>query len=117
MPLSKQAIGLLALQAMRVVDGDATPDTNDTAVIEQAYDNIYAMLNQRHLVSWAINGLVPDELVDPVVSLVAASRITLFTVPIDVVQSITIQASSAVETITEMVSLDYVPTSVQADYY
>ena len=59
MPASKTQIGLLALQIMKVVDGDATPEANDTSIIESAYDSVYAMLNERHLVSWTITDDFP----------------------------------------------------------
>ncbi|MEE8208711.1 MAG: hypothetical protein V3T88_07170 [Nitrosomonadaceae bacterium] len=112
MPATKTQIGLLALQSMKVVDGDATPDTNDTTVIEAAYDTVYAMLNARHLVSWAITGSVPDKFINPVVALTAASRMTLFTVPQDVQVIIAAQAGAAVQTMSEMQALDYVPVPI-----
>lgn len=117
MPASKAEIGLLALQGMKVVDGDATPETNDTNVIEAAYDSVYAKLNAKHLVSWAINGNVPDEFINPVTALVAASRITFFNPPIDVKELILAAASEAVEEISEMQALDYVPVSIPSVAY
>ena len=117
MPASKADIGLLALQSMKVVEGDATPETNDTTVIEAAYDSVYAMLNEKHLVSWPSSGNVPDELINPVTMLVAASRLTLFSPPLDVVQMIVTQAASAVEDITEMVVLDYVPDPIPSENF
>jgi len=115
MPASKTAIGLLALQAMKVVDGDASPEANDTTIIEAAYDSVYATLNARHLVSWPISGNVPDEFINPVVALTAASRITLFTPPQDVVSIILSAAASAVEDISEMQALDYVPVEIPSE--
>lgn len=117
MAASKTQIGLLALQSMKVVDGDATPESNDTAIIEAAYDSVYAKLSRRHLVSWALDADVPDEFIDAVVALTAASRITLFTVPADDKQIILAAASEAVEEITEMVALDYVPVSIPSVAY
>jgi hypothetical protein len=112
---SKTAIGLLALQAMRVVEGDATPDSNDTAIIEAAYDQVYATLKTRHLVSWAPSGEVPDECVNPVVYLTAAQRLSLFTVPLDAQQYILSQAATAVGDLTEVLALDYAPVQVPSE--
>ena len=117
MSATKSEIGLLALQALKVVDGDATPETNDTSVIEAAYDGVYARLATRHLVSWPLSGSVPDELIDPVVALVAKSRLTTFSPPQDVAANIRLDASTAFEDITEMLSLDYVPVSTPAVDY
>ena len=112
MPATKAGIGLLALQTLKVAEGNATPEANDTAIIEAAYDNVYAMLNEKHLVSWELTGSVPDQLIDPVMMLTAAARITLFTVPQDVQAIVISSASQAVKTITEMQALDYVSEPV-----
>lgn len=117
MPASKSDIGLLALQSMKVVDGDATPEANDTSVIETAYDGIWAILNTKHLVTWPISGNVPDELINPVVALVAQSRLTFFTPPVDVQATINAAAESAYMDITEAIALDYVPTQTPSESF
>lgn len=115
MPKSKEDLGLLALQTMRVVEGDAAPEINDTSVIEDAYDEVYAMLNELHLVTWGISESIPDEFVNPIKMLTAEARLTMFTVPPDVQAIILSKASTAVMDISEMVALDYVPDPIPSE--
>lgn len=117
MAQTKSQIGLLALQAMHVVEGDATPDANDTSVIEAAYDQVFARLRTRHLVSWGSTGSVPDEAVNPVVALTAQSRLTYFNPPADVINLINLMASTAFEDLTEVLQPDYVSQPTPAEYF
>lgn len=117
MAKTKSEIGVLALQALRVVEGDATPDSNDTTVIEDAYDMVYQRLRTRHLVSWSSTGSVPDECVNPVVSLVAESRIGFFAPPPQAEQDVRIKASMAYDDLTEVLSMDYVSEEVPGEYF
>ena len=116
MSKTKTQVGLQALQAMKAVEGDATPETNDTTVIEDAYDQICAMLYARHLKTWD-DSAVPDEVIIPLVDLMAYSKLSSFTVPPDVQQRITLGASTAVELITEALAMDYVSEPIPADHY
>jgi hypothetical protein len=113
---TKSEIGVLALQALQAVEGDATPDSNDTTVIEAAYDMVYARLRTRHLVSWASTGSVPEECVNPVVSLVAESRISYFQPPPDAAADIRFKASQAFGDLTEVLAMDYVPDEYKGEY-
>jgi len=115
MAKTKAEVGLQCLQSMKVVDGDATPETNDTTIIEEAYDQIKAMLYTRHLVSWE-DTEVPDEVIIPLCDLMAASRLSFFSPPADVKQMILQGASSAVEQITEVLAMDYVSEPVPSEW-
>ena len=115
MAKTKSQIGVLALQMLKSVDGDATPDSNDTTVIEDAYDEIYAMLQTKHLVTWASSGSVPDESVMPVAYLVAEARLPLFTPPQANVSMIMAGAARAIGDLIEVQSLDYVPQDIQSE--
>ena len=116
MSKTKTETGLQALQALKAVDGDATPEPNDTTVIEEAYDQIKASLYNRHLVSWD-DTAVPDDVINPLVYLIAESRLTVFSPPMDVQQFIMTKANSAVEDITEALSLDYVHEPIPSESF
>jgi len=116
MSKTKTEVGLQALQALKAVDGDATPESNDTTVIEDAYDQIKATLYNRHLVSWE-DATVPDDVIMPLVYLIAESRLTTFSPPANVAQFIMLKANSAVEDITEALSIDYVPEVIPSESY
>jgi len=110
MPITKQQIGLLALQALKVVEGDDTSaEPADEAVIEQAYDNVYAKLYSDGLVSWALADNIPDLFIDDVMWLMAASRITVFDPDQQTVGIILANSQQSIKNITENVALDYVP--------
>ena len=115
MSKTKAQIGTLALQMLRVVEGDSTPDTNDTTIIEEGYDEVYARLRTRHLVSWGSTGSVPNECIMPVAALVADSRIGFFQVPIDAFTDVKSKASRAEGDLTEVLAQDYVPQTIQSE--
>ncbi len=117
MSKTKTQIGLLALQSLRVVEGDASADSSDTTIIEDAYDQVYARLRTRHLVSWGSGGSVPDEAVNPVVALTAQARMTYFKPPAEVAAMINFQALTAFEDLTEVLQPDYVSQPVEAEYF
>ena len=117
MAKTKSQIGVLALQALKVIEGDATADPNDVTVIEDAYDQIYARLRTRHLVSWGSTGSVPDEAVNPVMALVAEARIGFFKPPQDAAADIRFKASTAFTDLTEVLQPDYVSQPVPAEYF
>jgi len=116
MSKTKTECGLQALQSLKAVDGDATPETNDTAIIEEAYDQVKATLYNRHLVSWE-DTAVPDDVIIPLVYLMAEARLTTFSPPMDVQQFIMAKAANAVEDITEALSLDYVYESIPSESF
>lgn len=114
MAKTKSEVGLQALQTMRVVEGDATPESNDTAVIEDAYDQLKAMLYNKHLVTWD-DSAVPDDVILPLVDLMCASRITFFNPPANVQQILLAAASTSVQQITSMLAQDYVPDIIPSE--
>lgn len=116
MSKTKTECGLQALQMLRAVDGDATPETNDTTTIEEAYDQVKAILYNKHLVSWE-DTAVPDDVIMPLCYLMAESRLTLFTPPQVVAQMIVLKASEAVEDITEALALDYVYETIPSESF
>lgn len=118
MPISKQEMGLLALQTLKVIEGnDTTPETNDTLVIEQAYDNVYARLASEEIVSWALTEDIPDLFIDPVMWLVAASRVTLFDVDPQTLNVILANSERSIGEITKRTTIDYVPFPITSEYF
>lgn len=117
MAQAKSQIGVLALQALKAVEGDATPDSSDVTLIEAAYDQVYASLRSRNLASWGSAGEVPDEAVNSVVALVAEARIGFFKPPQDAAADIRLKASTAFEDLVEVLQPDYVSQPVPAEYF
>jgi len=117
MSKTKSEIGVLALQALHVIEGDATADSNDESIIEDAYDLVYPKLRALHLVNWGSGDDVPNECVNPVVALVAESRIGFFTPPQHAEQDIRLKASKALTELTEVLSNDYVSEETKANYF
>ena len=117
MSKTKSEIGLLALQALHVLEGDASADSNDTTIIEAAYDSVYAVLRTKHLVSWGSGDSVPEEAVDAVASLVALSRLGFFSVPAQAETDIRIKASEAEKVLTEVLANDIEKEVIPAEYF
>ena len=115
MSKTKTELGTLALQMLKAVDGDATPETNDTTVIEAGYDEVYAKLVEKHLVSWGPTDSIPDKAVMPVAYLTAESRLALFTPPQLNVQLILAGAGKAIGDLTEVYAMDYVHQTIPSE--
>lgn len=115
MSKTRAELATLSLQMMRVVEGDATPDTNDQTLLEEAYDQVYAVLVRKHLVTWGPTDSIPDEAINPVAAMTASSRLSFFKVPPDTQQIILIEASNAIESLTEILSLDYVSDTIPSE--
>ena len=109
MAKTKTQVATLALQMLKAVEGDASPDTNDLILAEDAYDLIWSQLHSKRLTTWGSTASVPNECVNAVVALVAESRLPFFFVPPDVQQMVMLYASRAIGDITEFTSLNYVP--------
>ena len=68
--------------------------------LDQSYIEVFNMLRAEGLANWGtVSDPVPDELVPPVVSLVAAGRATRYGVPADRFQRILLEASQAEDVI------------------
>ena len=118
MPLTKTQIGLLALQALKVIEGNnTTPEPDDTTVINQAYDNVYAKLLSKGLVTWSLADNIPDLYIDPVMWLVAESRITVFDPDIETKSFIVAKASNSVQEIIEANALNYVSSITPSESF
>lgn len=85
--------------------------------LDDAYTEVYARLRDEDLVSWHITQEVPDELVDPVVSLVAFARIDEYSVSDSRYQRITIKSSQAEIRIRRSLQDDYFTNQDEAVYF
>lgn len=52
-----------------------------SADLDEAYTEVYGVLVAKELATWASTAEVPDALVEPVVSMVAAHRATQYSIP------------------------------------
>ena len=107
MAKTKAQVATLALQMLQAVEGDASADTNDQTLAEDAYDMVYGRLRSLHLATWGSTGSVPNECVNPVASLIAEMRMPFFKVPPDAQQMVMNQASKALGDLTEVQNLSY----------
>ena len=83
--------------------------------LDDAYTEVYARLRDEDLVSWAFTSEVPDELVDPVVDLVAFAR--SYMVSGERYQRIGVAASQAESRIRRSLQDDYFTDESEAKYY
>ena len=118
MPATKAQIGLLVLQTLKVIEGnDVTPEPNDTAVIDQAYDNVYADLLSKGIVAWGATESVPDVFIDHMVWLIAASRITVFDPDQQTISIVLANSERSIENIIKIISSEYVPVTHKIEYF
>ena len=105
-----------ALKRLGVLSRSQTASAADNAEIDQAYKEVYAILDNKGLAIWGSNTAdVPDRFVDPISALVAASRVEEFSVPVPKYQRIMGAASTAENRIRELQSVGKnAPTKIQA---
>jgi hypothetical protein len=63
-----------ALIKLGKLDIGGTPDSALADELEDAYDQVYARLKSKGMVTWSSTGSVPDEFVEDVTSLMAFER-------------------------------------------
>ena len=85
--------------------------------IDAAYDEVYARLKAEGLVSWTSTGDIPDEVVSPVVDLVAFARVTEYGVGGDRYARIASDASQAETRIRRSLQNNYFKNTKEAVYY
>lgn len=85
--------------------------------LDAAYTEVYARLRDEDLVSWHSTASVPDELVSPVVDLVAFARVDEYGVSGERYQRIAIAASQAEIRIRRSLQDDYFTDDREAVYY
>ena len=85
--------------------------------LDEAYDEVYARLRDEDLVNWHSTSEVPDEIVSPVVDLVAFSRVDEYGVSGERYQRIAIAANQAEIRIRRSIQDDYFTDESEAKYY
>lgn len=85
--------------------------------LDDAYTEVYAMLRGEDLVTWHSTAEVPDNLVWPVVALVAFSRVDEYNISGERYQRITAAAGAAEATIRRAIQDDYFTDESEAVYY
>jgi hypothetical protein len=85
--------------------------------LDDAYTEVYNRLRDEDLVSWDISAEVPDEVVSPVVDLVAIARVDEYGVSGERYQRISIAASQAEIRIRRSLQDDYFTNENEAVYF
>ena len=85
--------------------------------LDEAYDEVYARLRDEDLVSWHSTAEVPDEVVSPVVDLVAFARADEYKVNGEKYQRLMLAASQAEVRIRRSLQDDYFKDASDAVYY
>lgn len=60
------------LLKLREIEADETPNSSDSALIGDKYDEVYSELNELGLVAWSSTGDIPNTHAQPVIIIVAA---------------------------------------------
>lgn len=74
MAVTRANVGIRALRKLGVLGENETPDTATANDIDQAYAEVYAMIENENLAPWASNADVPDQYVPAMVNLCALAR-------------------------------------------
>ena len=85
--------------------------------LDDAYTEVYNRLRDEDLVSWDVAAEIPDEVVSPVVDLVAFSRVDEYGVSTERYQRIVSAASQAEVRIRRSLQDDYFTNQNEASYF
>lgn len=85
--------------------------------LDNAYNEVFAELRAADVVSWSATASVPDEVVGPIVALVALSRVDEYGVSNDRLQRIASSALNAEPRIRRAITEDYFSNMNNAEYY
>lgn len=94
-----------------------TLENSVSSDLDAAYDEVYARLRDEDLVSWHSTAEVPDEVVSPVVALVAFARVNEYGVSDSRYQRISLLANQSEIRIRRSLQDDYFTDSNEAVYF
>ncbi len=123
---TKTQAGKKALEKLRVIEEDGTPSTDATNDIEAAYDELHPWLLSKSAVNWDVDEDIPDESVRSIVTILAATMADDFGVDEMRYQRLQIEAYGypdnpggpcALSTLIALVKNDYIPATIEANYY
>lgn len=106
-------------KALNKLGVSSTGQTTQSAIqedLDDAYTEVYAMLDALGLTTWDSDEEVPDEMVIPVVFLVAGARKDEYNIPNDRYQRVATDGSIAVGLIREMQASNVYKTP-EAEYF
>jgi len=92
-------------RALKELGVTATAQTTQAEIstdLDQAYVEIYGMLEALTLTTWDFDEEVPDEMILPVVYMVAAARVNAYSIPNDRYNRIRADAQASIGLIREM---------------
>lgn len=102
MAKTKQQVIDRALQELGVLPLGQNATAEWSSTMSDAYDEVFAALELKGLVSWGGTDSVPDEYVKPVSVLMAAQRINIAGVSNDRASRIAVEASGAIDELREI---------------
>jgi len=94
-----------------------TLENSVSSDLDAAYTEVYARLRDEDLVTWAETAEVPNEIISPVVDLVAFARADEYSVSGERYQRLAIAASQAEIRIRRSIQDDYFTDEQEAKYY
>ena len=106
-----------ALDKHGLIASGQTADSNHQADLDAAYDEVYEELRTEGLAVWPSTGTINDELVNPLVALVASKRLDEYGVPDRAYQSIASQAANAIPQIRRILARPYTGSSVKINNF
>lgn len=114
---TKTEIRNKALRMLGVLGAGRSASGPQAADIDAAYDEVYASLEELNLVEWASDADIPSQFVEPVVALVASSRVTEYNISEARSNRIMNKAASAEAAIRRLVANDHITTTTKfVDY-
>ena len=119
--MTKNQLIKRVLLKLREIEADETPSSEATAVVGPRYDECYAFLNDKALVTWALDGEIPDSHAESMVTIVAAKSADDFHVDETRYQRLQFEAFgqtgfSAMDNLEQLAHVPYIPTS-EPEYY
>ena len=96
MSLTLTSLPQRVLQRLNVIEIGGTVETAHTALINQAYAEVYNGLVDESLIEWGESEAIPNGRALAIVAIVANSVRHEFTVPADIMQSVAFEAEGAI---------------------
>lgn len=117
MAATKTQLAVKVLQKLRVLPTGQAAVTDDTSVIETAYDELYQLYRDDGLITWGSADDIPDEAVRPMVVVLASDMADEFNVPEARVQRLLAQRVEAVKQLKSLSQVVYTSTDTKISNY
>lgn len=116
MPKSKEEIAKEVLLEVGEYATTQTPSGADIKICTDKYDQVYALLLSKKLVSWGPDDSVPEEAVLPIVAIVSRTVTTIFGVGGQTLQDIVAKAGISEAVLRDIMTTDYSAEDTQMEY-